>query len=219
VRSISRSCSSLIRFAVYPDIGEYKKIVEQSEEAIRLKPDFPVPYAFLMFGDIALNRFEEAKGTYRKASEGKLYSPLFPLALYQIAFVQNDAAGTARQVEGSAGQPGLEGTLLANEADTAAYSGGLGQAREFSRQAMDSAERAGEKETAATYSAVAALREGLLGTAQEVRQDATLALKRSTWFDSEYGSALALAMRGRCASTEPDGRFGQEVSGSYNRAV
>ena len=48
--------------------------------------------------------------------------------------------------------PGVEATLLADEADTAAYSGRLSSAREFSRQAVESAERAGAKEAAATYS-------------------------------------------------------------------
>jgi hypothetical protein len=52
-------------------------------------------------------------------------SSYFNLALYQIAFLQNDSAGMAQQVSSSAGTPGLEATLVANEADTAAYSGRL----------------------------------------------------------------------------------------------
>jgi hypothetical protein len=58
-------------------------------------------------------------------------------ALYEIAFLQNDAAGMAEQVVWSAGKPGVEDGLLALEADTAGYSGRLREAREFSRRAVD----------------------------------------------------------------------------------
>ena len=113
--------------------------------------------------------------------------------MYQIAFLQNDAAGMAQQVARSAGQPGVEDTLLANEADTAAFFGRLRKAREFSRQAVDSAERANKKEAAATHSAVSGLREALFGNADEARRRAVLAMDHSAGLDVQYGSALALA--------------------------
>jgi hypothetical protein len=53
----------------------------------------------------------------------------------------------------SGGKSGVEDVLLANEADTVAHSGRLEKAREFSRKAVVSAERVGEKETAADYEA------------------------------------------------------------------
>ena len=105
-----------------------------------------------------------------KLSNANCNSPFYPPALYQIAFLQNDAAGMAQQVAWSAGKPGVEDELLGLEAETAAYSGRLREAREFSRRAMDSAERAEEKETAATYSALSGLREALFGNAEEARQ-------------------------------------------------
>ena len=55
--------------------------------------------------------------------------------------------GWQRQVAWSEGKPGVEDVLLANEADTAAYSGLLGEARDFSRRAVASVKRAGENET------------------------------------------------------------------------
>ena len=149
-----------------------------------------------MFSYIALNRLDEAKSTYGQALERKLDFPFFHIALYQIAFLQNDAAGMAQQVAWSAGKPGVEDELLDLEADTAAYSGRLKEAREFSRRAMDSAERAEEKETAAMYSALSGLREALFGNADEARRRATLALGRSAGRDVQYGAALALAYAG-----------------------
>ncbi|MFY9528660.1 MAG: hypothetical protein WBC04_24860 [Candidatus Acidiferrales bacterium] len=176
--------------------GQYEKAAEEAREAIRLKPDFPLSYTFLMFGYISLNRLVEAKAAYGQALERRLYNAFYTPALYQIAFLQNDAAGMAQQVARSAGQPGVEDELLGLEAETAAYSGRLSEAREFSRRAMDSAERAGEKEVAATYFALSGLREALFGNAGEARRRATVAMGRSAGRDVRYGAALALAYAG-----------------------
>ncbi len=178
--------------AIYPAVGQYEKGVAAGREAVRLKPDYSPSYALLMFNYIALNRLDEAKATYGQALERKLTNPFFRLPLYQIAFFQNDSAGMAEQVVQSAGAPGVEDALLATEADTAAFSGRLRNARELSDRAAGSAERAGEKEAAATYSALSGLREVLFGNAREARRRATLALERSAGRDVQYGVALAL---------------------------
>src|SRR5260370_20564407 len=99
----------------------------------------------------------------------------------------------ARQAARAAGVPGDEDSMLAMEADTAAYFGNLGKARELTRRAAESAELAAKKETAARYYAVSALREALFGDAAEARQQATVAKRRSTGRDLDYGGALALA--------------------------
>jgi len=102
----------------------------------------------------------------------------------------------AQQVAWSAGKPGIEDELLGLEADTAAYSGRLRDAREFSRRAVDSAERAEEKEAAPTYYAISSLREVLFGNGEEARRRATSAIERSTGRDVQNGVALALAYAG-----------------------
>jgi eukaryotic-like serine/threonine-protein kinase len=182
--------------AIYPDTGQYERAVEAGREAVRLSPNSSPAYALPMFDYISLNRIDEAKATYQQALERKLKNSFFHLALYQIAFCQNDAAGMAQQISSSVGTPGLEATLFANGADTAAYSGRLGSAREFSRQAVDSAERAGNKEAAATYSALSALREALFGNADEARRRAGVAMKHPAGHDLKYASALAWAYAG-----------------------
>jgi len=182
--------------AVYPVIGKYEDAVEEAREAVRLKPDNPISYAFLMFNSTSLDRLDEAKAAYGQADERKLKIPYFFLAYYQIAFLQNDAVGMEHQVASSMGQTGEEDTLLGMEADTAAYFGRLKKARDFSRRAMDSAERAEEKEPAATYSALSGLREALFGNAEEARRLATLAMGRSAGHDVQYGAALAFAYAG-----------------------
>ena len=182
--------------AVLPDTAQYEKAVEHGREAVRLSPNFPPSYYVPIREYIDLNRIDEAKATYEQALERKMKSSYFLLALYQIAFLQNDSAGMAQQVAASAGKPGLEATLVANEADTAAYSGRLRTAREFSRQAVDSAGRTGNKEAAATYFALSALREALFGNADEARGRATLEMKHPAGHDLQYASALAWAYAG-----------------------
>ncbi len=116
--------------------------------------------------------------------------------LYEIAFYRHDTAEMVRQVARATSAAGQEDLLLAMEADTSAYFGNLRKARELTRRAAESAELAAQRETAAGYYAVSALREALFGDAAEARQQATVAKRRSTGRDLDYGVALALAYAG-----------------------
>jgi pentatricopeptide repeat protein len=203
---------SLLAGSIYPVIGEYDKAVAEGKEAIRLGPNAPAAYGILMGGYVALNRLDEAKATYEQAHERKLSFTGYGLSLYQIAFLQHDSAGMAQQVAASLGQPGTEDQVLASEAETAAYYGQLKKARDLSRQAMDSAERADEHDAAAIYLAMSALQEALFGKANEARQRGTLALERSTGRDVQYGVALAFAFAGDDARAEA---LARELAGKY----
>ncbi len=183
----------LLAGAILPVIGQYEKAAEEASEAIRLNPDFPIAYAQRMFNSVALNRLDEAKAAYAQALDRKLNNPFLSIGLYEIAFLQNDAAGMARQIAKTAALPGFEDQLLSLEADTAAYSGRLRDARELSRRAMDSAQRAGEKDPPAAYTATSGLREAWFGNTDEARRRVTLALRRSSSRDVLYLAALALA--------------------------
>ncbi len=181
---------------IYPVTGQYEKAAGEAAEAVRLNPDFPISYANLMLNDVALGRLDQAKATYGQALERKLDFAFLRYALYQIAFLQNDAAGLAQQAAWSTGKPGIEDWFLDWEANTAAYSGQLKKARELSRRAVDSAERADKKETAATYTALSDLREALFGNGGEARRRAASAPEGTTGRDEEYCDALAAAYTG-----------------------
>jgi serine/threonine protein kinase len=182
--------------SIYPMTGQYEKGIEHGQEAIHLSPNFSPSYVLSMSDYIALNRLDEAKATYEQALKRNLKNSSFPLLLYQIAFLEKDTAGMAQQAARSAGKPGIEDLLTANEADTAAFYGRLKKARELSRQAVDTAERADKKEAAATHLAKSALREALFGNEDEARRGADLAMEHSAGVDVQYGSALALAYAG-----------------------
>jgi eukaryotic-like serine/threonine-protein kinase len=206
--------------AIYGSLGQYERVLAETREALRLN-ESGLSYAAVVGAYIFLNRLDEARATAEEAQAKKHDSPFLRFFLYQIAFLQNDPAGAAQQVAWSAGKPGVEDVLLNLEADTAAYSGRLGKAREFSRRAVASAERAEEKETAGQYEADSAVREALLGNPAEARQRAAAALGLSTGRDVQYAAALALALardatRAQALADDLDKRFPEDTEVQHN---
>jgi hypothetical protein len=127
----------------------------------------------------------------------------------------------AQQVAQTKGLPGFEDQLLALEADTAAYSGRLQEARDLSRRAMDSALQAGEKDAPAMYSATSGLREAWFGNAGEAHRRVTLAMKRPPNRDLLYFAALAWAYSGEDARAQALGgdlekRFPEDTIVQFN---
>jgi eukaryotic-like serine/threonine-protein kinase len=187
---------------IYPTFGQYENAVDVAREAVRVSPDSAAPYFILGFNYVHLNRLDEAKATYTQALNRKLDHPYIHSDLYLIAFLQNDAAGMERQAAWSAGKLGPENNMLASQADTYAYSGQLRKARDFSRRAMDSAERADLREAAAAYAARSGLREALFGNRDETRRSAAMAMQRSTDLGVQFSAALALAYVGDDAQAQ-----------------
>jgi eukaryotic-like serine/threonine-protein kinase len=207
--------------AVLPVVGQYERAVEESTEGVRLRPDFPLAYAFRIRAYTALNRFDEAKATYAQALERKLHTPFIDLVMYELAFAQNDTAGMAQHAAKLEALPRLGHQILSKEGDTAAYSGHLKDARDFSRRAMDSAKRGGEKDAPALYSGTSGLREAWFGNTGEARRSATLALKLSTGRDLRYFTALAFAYarddaRAKALADDLDRRFPEDTIVQFN---
>ena len=187
--------------ALYSEMGQYDKALAESRQELNLAPARPDSYADLVSAYMSLNEVDGAQVTADEAMTKKLDSPSLRLDLYQLAFLRKDDSGMVHQVAWAVGKQGLEDELLSHEADTAAFSGRLRQAREFSRRAEASAEQAGEKDTAASYRAEAAIREALFGNLGEARKEAAIALAFSRGHDAEAGVAIALSFAG--ASTQP----------------
>jgi len=181
--------------ATYNNLGQYDKALSQASESLRLQPGDCGSYGLLVATYVKLNRLDEARATAEKAQMKGLDCFFLRFSLYRLAFLQNDAAGMAQQVDGAMGKP-FEDSLLSSEADTAAYSGRLKQAREFSRRSIVVAEQAQGKEAAALHEAKAATREALFGNTAEARQQAAAALALSTGRDVQGMAALALVLSG-----------------------
>ena len=164
---------------IYAYLGDYDKSLAASREVLKLNPGSGSAYATLVSSYQYLNRFDEAKATAQEAQAHNLDSPQMHLRLYLLDFLQHNAAGMEQDAAGLKGKPGYEDQVLYNESDTAAFVGQFAKARELTRRAAESAQRADEKETAAGYEAEAAVREALVGNRALAKQQAQAALALS----------------------------------------
>jgi eukaryotic-like serine/threonine-protein kinase len=180
---------------IYQILGDYDKALAANQESLKLSPD-GLSYANLIGGYLNVNRLDEARATAQEAQAHNLDNPTNHLQLYNIDFLQHDAAGMEREAAALMGKPGFEDVMLDTESDTAAYAGQFSKARELTRRASESAQRADEKETAAGYEAEAAWREALVGNMNLAKQQAQAALALSTGRDVEAISAFALGLAG-----------------------
>ena len=206
---------------IYAERGQYDKSLEEFNNSIRLGHDNAAPYVDVASAQLALNLFAESHATIQAAMAKNLDSPILHSILYLLAFLEGDPAGMARQVSWGAGKSGQEDLFLVAEADTAAYSGHLRQARILSLRAVALAEATEQKETAASYEADAALREALFGNVGEARQRAASTLRLSTSRDVQFGVALALVLSGDATKAQTLGddlnkRFPEDTTVQFN---
>jgi serine/threonine protein kinase/Flp pilus assembly protein TadD len=180
---------------VYAEQGQYKKSVEMSQDELQLNPDNVAPYDNLADSFIALQRFDDARKMIREAQAKKLEDYITSMAEYILAFYSSDSAGMAEQLQWFNGKP-EENYGLALAADTEAYHGRLGSARELVKRAVESAVRADSKENAGVWLENMALYEASIGNREEARQKAAEGLRLapgSQGVNSEAALAFAVA--------------------------
>jgi tetratricopeptide (TPR) repeat protein len=206
---------------LYSSLGEHDKALAAYQEALSLNPGSGLSYTNLVSGYVAVNRLDEARATAQEAQARNLDNPINHQNLYQIDFLQHDAAGMEREAAGVMGKPGFEDGVLDTESDTAAYAGQFSKARELTRRASESAQRVDEKETAAGYEGESAWREALVGNMSLAKQQAQAALALSTGRDVEAISAMALGLAGDGAqatrlATDMAKRFPEDTIVQFN---
>ena len=181
---------------IYSNLGYLDKGLAANQEALKLNPGSGNGYANLVNAYLGLNRLDAAKATAQEAQAHNLDSPYIHVFLYLVDFLQHDSAGMEREAAGLMGQSGYEDLMLSTESDTAASSGQYAKARELTRRATNSALRADEKETAASYEAEAAVSEALVGNTALAKRQAQAALALSNGRDVAAMSAIALGLAG-----------------------
>ncbi len=186
-------------WTIYALTGNYEKANAAALQAWKINSGSGNNSVNLAYSYQWINQLDQVKATVQDSRAHHVDSPWFPLALYNVDFLQHDAAGMERQVADATGKPGVEDQILFLESETAAYDGEFAKSRELTRRAADTAERTNEKETAAEYLGHASVREALAGNMEAAKQDAKTALLRT---DSRHGtafSAIALALAGDSA--------------------
>jgi eukaryotic-like serine/threonine-protein kinase len=186
----------------YDFLGQREKATGGYQQALALNPDDGVTSTNLAQNYIALNRLDEAKVTVDRALARKSDYPGLHDTLYTLNFLQNDTGGMQQQLAWAMGKPGAEDAALMQQSDTEAHHGRFQKAREFTRQAIESAKRRDAKETATFYQARAAEREGLVGNSVQAHQAAIAALALSSGLLVKSVSAQALALAGDAAQAQ-----------------
>jgi tetratricopeptide (TPR) repeat protein len=156
----------------YNIIGQYERVIEETREAIRLSKlkRFIGAYSQMSTAYLRLNRFDEARGVIEQAFAQNSDNTLLHYRLYEIAFIQGDAAGMTQQIVWARnGTDGSEAFGL--QAEVAAFSGQMRQVQEFSRRGSELNQR-GNIETAARLTEPDAARSAVLGNAKKHQKNA-----------------------------------------------
>jgi eukaryotic-like serine/threonine-protein kinase len=184
---------------IYIFLGNYEKGLAGALQSLKLNPASGLAYGNLVSEYVYLNRLDEARNVAQQAQDHNLDNPQIHVYLYLADFLQHDAAGMQREAAGLMGKSGVEDQMIYFDSETAAYGGRFTKARELMQRAVDSAEHADEKETAADYAAEGAVREVLVGNISLAKQQAQAALALSNGRDVAAMSAIALALAGDSA--------------------
>ena len=185
---------------IHTAFGDYAKADAAAERGFKINPDSSNNYVSLIYCDQWLNRLDQAKARVQQSRSNRLDSPWFPIVLYVVDFLQNDAAGMEQQAAATKGIPGVEDQMFFLESETAANGGQFGKARDLTRQAAESARRAQEKETAAEYQGHNSLREALVGKSEWAKEDAQSPVAEVKGKHGEGFSAIASAFAGDSAN-------------------
>jgi serine/threonine protein kinase/tetratricopeptide (TPR) repeat protein len=176
----------------YNELGLFEKTLDSAPEAIRLNPSSASGYSLLAAAFVGLNRFDEAKTIIGQAQAQKLETTPMRRTLYRIAFVQGDATTMQQQIESLNGKPD-EYVGQGWRSETAAFSGQLRNAKEFSNRAVELAERRDLKEVAAQIAVGGAGRDAVFGDCVQakVQTAKALGMPHSPLTMANAGNALA----------------------------
>jgi serine/threonine protein kinase len=179
----------------YSAMGFYERSLAENLKALSLTPIPGFLYGNLMLDYISLDRLAEAKAVYPQAQARHLDAAFYHLILYQIAFLEGDAAEMGRQLTWASGNS-EEDELLSAQSDTEAFSGHLVKSRDLSRRAAEIAMRNERKESAAEWQMDAALREAEFGNPAQAREETTSAQNLAPTRNVQILAGLALARAG-----------------------
>ena len=184
----------------YGMLGQNENAVEEFREVVRLAPNWALPYNNLAAQLIYLGRFAEAGEILEQAPTKKVDGRIFHYHLYMIAFIGGDAAGMKQQIDW-ASEPANGSGAFAWQARTAAFSGQMRQAQEFSRREIERTQP-GNVEMVANLAAHDAARNAVLGNCRQARENAAQALTLSRSNSSKVYGAIALALCGEIAQAQ-----------------
>lgn len=155
-------------------------------------------------------QFDKAREAYEEMVRMKLDDDPPHVFMYSLGFLQHDEKRMAVEAAWFEGKPQLKHEVLSEQADAAAYTGHLARARELTKQAVEAALRADNKEQAAAWQLNSAWREEAFGNVKEAREQTSRTLEIAP--DSREEGAIAAPSRSDRAGTQ--GKWHSSGSGT-----
>jgi tetratricopeptide (TPR) repeat protein len=185
--------------AVYGELGEHDRSVEQLRDSLRLDPESGIGYGNLIGTYVILNRLDDAKAAAQEAQARHLDTANNHFTYYLIDFLEHDEPGMERDAAYLVGKAEYAAGVLDMEAATAAYGGEFSRARELEQRALALAARGADKFRPPFYECRTALREAMVGNMAFAKQHAAASVNLSNDSLNQGRSAIALGLAGDTA--------------------
>jgi len=163
----------------YSYYGEYAGAGKMLRREISNDPDSAVAYGDLALDYLNRDRPDEARAILNQADAEHLHEINMDWDRYWLAFYTNDPAGMNQVVAHAAAYPGLQETLMMQQARTEAWYGHLRLSRQFADKAFAEASRTDGADVVALDRAKEAFWEAEFGNKAEARADVARAVTSS----------------------------------------
>lgn len=185
----------LLSGIIYPFFGKYEEAVKAADKARLADLTSPFPYITGATALQFMDRLDEADTMFRQALERKLEFPDMLVQRYDLAFVRGEKTKMDEILAQSQGKPGAEDWVLDRAAVARAFAGRLKDARDLSQRAATAAQRTGQTERSALYTAGIGVYSALFGISSRAGRQEVLSLSKAR--DAVYGAGLATALAGQ----------------------
>jgi len=197
----------------YGDVCRYGEAVAQFTKARRMDPNDVIAHDDLIEMLMATGQFAKVREASLEMQRLRLDDDTPHIFMYSVSVLVGDTKEMDQQAGWFAGRPQFQHELLSEQADAEAYNGHLARGRTLTKQAVESALRADNKEQAAAWQLNSAWREDLFGNTKEAREQALRALEIAP--DSREESAVAAILLARTGDTARANSIAKDLDQRY----
>jgi len=175
---------------IYVDNGQYEEGLKEAEEGSRLQPDSEAPYRRQLDAYICLDRLPEAKRVADQLRTQKIGGARIHQRFLEMAYVGDDAAAIAKEIQWFAGKP-EEYLSFGLQAANRNVHGQRGESHKLYQRAAEMALRRGLRAVASEFEEADAQAEALAGNCQTARHLGRPALALALCGDAAQAEKLA----------------------------
>ena len=196
-------------------LGQWERSVEEFRKAAEADPNQALAYVGQMYGNLALNRLDDAHVAYEAAKARNVQAGLLTRARYLLAFVERDQGTMAQMSDLLERQNGFEDDAVVLQSASKLYFGHVRASRELSQGLLDNAKRKKKNQIIGNLEADMAFEDALLGKVVSARQRANL----SSQLGGEPAMAFALSGDAARANRVVEKWTSRFTEGSYENVI